>query len=100
MIKIIQEINPYGFSIGKGAEVHLPKDITNIGVQVLTIIYKDSYLFKDGDTVVSLPLDTSVSLPLICSNYKKTTMEFLDEICKLNTNHNSYYDYMSFMNQK
>jgi AMMECR1 domain-containing protein len=86
MIKIIQEINPYGFSIGKGAEVHLPKDITNTGVQILTIIYKDG--------------DTGVSLPLICSNYKKTTMEFLDEICKLNTNHNSYYDYMSFMNQK
>lgn len=86
MIKIIKDINPFGFKIYKDAEVYPPKDITNTGSGVLIVSYKDD--------------SGGVSLPIICGSYKKTTIQFLDEICKLNTGHNSYIEYNDCRNNE
>ena len=86
MIKIIQNINPFGFKIYKDSEVYPPKDITNTGSGILIVSYMDN--------------NCSASFPIICGNYKKTTIQFLDEICKLNTGHNSYYEYNDYVNHE
>ena len=87
MIKIIKDINPYGFKIYNGAEVYPPKDITNTGTGILIASYKDDK-------------NQSVSVPIICDSFKKTVIEFLNEICKLNSGHNSYHEYNDFFNNE
>lgn len=87
MIKIIKDIIPYGFKIYNGAQVHPPLDITNTGTGILIVNYKDDN-------------NKSVAIPIICDSFKKTTIDFLDEICKLNSGHSSYYQYNDFINNE
>jgi hypothetical protein len=87
MIKITKDINPYGVKIYNGAEVYPPKDITNTGVGILIVHYKDDK-------------NQNLSIPIICDSFNKTVIQFLNEICKLNSGHNSYYEYNDFINHK
>jgi hypothetical protein len=75
---------PFGFfQIKKGSEIFIANDITNTEREVLSVHYKD-----DNNTL---------SLPIYCKNYGISLIGFLDEICRLNTFHNSYLEYANSM---
>ncbi len=85
MIKITKDIIVFGFKIYNGSEIHPPSDVTNTGPGIITVF------FKDGPK--------SISVPIICKNFNKLAIQFLDEICKLNT-HESYWQYIDSENDR
>jgi hypothetical protein len=87
MIKIKKDINVFGFKMFKGGKLYPPRDITNTGSGQFLI----SYTYKDG---------CSGAFPILAEKYNKTTIEFLDETCKLNTGHSTYLEYNDFINDK
>jgi hypothetical protein len=84
MIKIIKDIVPFGrigFEIKEGAEIHF-----DISIQtVFTVSY------KDGDGILTVPF--------FFKEHGILLNDFLDEICRLNTGHNSYFEYNDYSNQ-
>lgn len=79
MIKILKNIVVFGYPIAKGCTVIPPNDVTNTGTNILTV----SYFNKKGSGCV---------VPLVCERYGKIAIQFLDEICRINTNQ-TYYEY-------
>jgi len=77
MITIEKDIKVFGFPIRKGSKTKLYSEGSEI---VLLIGYTDE----------GFPYEC----PIICTAYKKTASEFLNEICIQNSGHKSYKLYL------
>jgi hypothetical protein len=86
-IEIEKDIVVFGWSIPKGSQIICPSDLTNTGSNVLIIHYEN----KNGETC---------DCPINCKEHYLTAIDFLDKIVKLNSNHNSFYEYVDSENFK